>query len=382
MRPRLATTLSVERDSGSVTEKLTEFIGAYNGVVGFLNSQFKFDPASNTAAPPLNGDSAARQVDREVKRLIATRMEGLTGDTVSTLTELGITSDKETGLLSFTPTTLDDVLKDDPKAAERVLGSFGERLSGNFEFVSRSSKTKPGEYKVAVTQARSKANLVGASAAETLAQDEVLTVNFNRDATDNDPVIRNLTVNLTTGQTKAQQLETINQAFEDRGFELKALLDDTDKIVIEATEFGDDYAVDIISDIAAGAGTSGIGNVLLAGQGTDLKGTINGTEATVVNGNQLKAGTGFDAEGIKVEIPDDVTGTLGSVRIVDGLAAILPEMVGRLTGSTGVIGTRTNGVDKRIEAPKQTSSSNRNELAIKSNACDDNLLQWKLRWYN
>ena len=25
-------------------------------------------------------------------------------------------------------------------------------------------------------------------------------------------------------------------------------------------------------------------------------------------------------------------------------------MVGRLTGSTGVIGTRTNGVDKRIEA--------------------------------
>ena len=97
-----ATTLSVERDSGSVTEKLTEFIGAYNGVVGFLNSQFKFDPASNTAAPPLNGDSAARQVDREVKRLIATRMEGLTGDTVSTLTELGITSDKETGLLSFT----------------------------------------------------------------------------------------------------------------------------------------------------------------------------------------------------------------------------------------------------------------------------------------
>ena len=155
---------------------------------------------------------------------------------------------------------------------------------------------------MAVTQARSKANLVGASAAETLAQDEVLTVNFNRDATDNDPVIRNLTVNLTTGQTKAQQLETINQAFEDRGFELKALLDDTDKIVIEATEFGDDYAVDIISDIAAGAGTSGIGNVLLAGQGTDLKGTII-TEATVVNGNQLKAGTGFDAEGIKVEIP-------------------------------------------------------------------------------
>jgi flagellar capping protein FliD len=345
-----STTLSVKRDSGTVTEKLSEFIGAYNGVVGFLSAQFSYDPAGNTSAPPLNGDSAARQVDREVKKLIATRMEGLAGDTVSTLTELGITSNKESGLLSFTPATLESVIKDDPRAAERVLGSFGERLSGNFEYVARSSKTKPGEYNVTVTQARSKATLVGTAAAETLVQDEVLSVSFNRDATNEDAAVRTLDINLTAGQTKSQQLETINEALENRGFELEATLDDNDNLVVEATEYGDDYAIDIVSDIAAGAGSSGIGNVLIADEGKDLEGLIDGTKATIFGGNQLKGASGFDGEGIRVEVPDGITGSLGSVRIVNGLAAVLPGIVDRLTGSNGVIGTRTSGVDKRIES--------------------------------
>lgn len=345
-----STTLSVKRDSGSVTAKLSEFIGAYNGVVGFLSAQFKFDPASGRSAPALNGDSAARQVDREVKKLIATRMEGLAGDTVSTLTELGITSNKETGQLSFSTTTLDEVVKNDPRAAERVLSSFGERISGNFDYVARSSKTKPGEYSVTVTQARTQATLVGSSISETLTQDETLSFNFNRDATDGDAVIRNLDVNLTAGLTQVQQIDTINEAFEGRGFELEALLNDDNKIVIQATEYGDDFAVDVVSDIAAGAGTSGIGNVLIADEGKDLEGLIGGTKATIFKGNQLKGAAGFDAEGIKVEIPDDVTGNLGNVRIVNGLAAMLPDMVERLTGSTGVLGTRTSGVEKRIES--------------------------------
>jgi len=345
-----STTLSVKRDSGTVTEKLSEFIGAYNGVVGFLSAQFKFDPASGRTAPALNGDSAARQVDRDVKKLIATRMDGLAGDTVSTLTELGITSDKETGLISFNPMTLDDVVKDDPRAAERVLSSFGERLNGNFEFAARSSKTKAGEYAVIVTQARTQATLVGSAAADALAQDEVLTVNFNQDATDENAAIRNEEITLTAGQTRAQQIESINEVFENRGFGLEAYLNDDNKIVIQATEYGDDYAVDVVSDLAAGAGTSGIGNVVIADEGQNLEGSIGGTKATIFKGNQLKGATGFDSEGIRVEIPDDVTGNLGDVRIVNGLAAMLPDMVERLTGSSGVLGTRTSGVDKRIES--------------------------------
>ena len=71
----------VQRDAGSVEETLMAFVGAYNGAMGFLNAQFAYDPADGGYAPPLNGDSAARQVDRDLKRLISTRMEGLGSDT-------------------------------------------------------------------------------------------------------------------------------------------------------------------------------------------------------------------------------------------------------------------------------------------------------------
>ncbi len=343
-------TISVERDSGTVTEKLAEFIGAYNGVVGFLSAQFKFDPASNQAAPPLNGDSAARQVDRQIKKLIATRMEGLGGETASTLTELGLTSDKDSGLLSFNPAVLDEVAKDDPRAVERVLGSFGERVSGNFEFVSRSNHTKPGTYDVVVTQARTRAELSGTQTAEVLVQAETLSFNFSRAAQEANGAVRPLEVALQAGDSVEKQIQRINEEFESNNFELEAFLDDQSRITVRATEYGDDYSVNVTSDLAAGAGTSGIGNVEVAAIGTDLEGRIGAVSGTVFQGNQLRGADGYSVEGIKVDIPDNVTGHLGKVRIVDGLAAILPDVVNSLTSSNGVLGTRSKGVDKRIES--------------------------------
>ena len=59
----------VQRDAGSVEETLMAFVGAYNGAMGFLNAQFAYDPADGGYAPPLNGDSAARQVDRDLNVL-------------------------------------------------------------------------------------------------------------------------------------------------------------------------------------------------------------------------------------------------------------------------------------------------------------------------
>ena len=315
-----------------------------------MQSQFKFDPASNQAAPPLNGDSAARQVDRQIKNLIATRMTGLAGDSVSTLTELGITSDKDTGLLSFNPGEIDEVTRDDPRAVERVLSSFGERLSGNFEFVSRSSKTEPGTYDVVVTQARTRAELSGTAAADVLTQAETLSFNFSRAAQDANGAVRALEVNLQAGDTVEQQVQRINDGFANSNFELEAYVDEQAQITIRATEYGDDYSVNVTSDLAAGVGTSGIGNVQLSSTGTDLEGRVGAVSGTVFKGNQLRGADGYDVEGIKVEIPDDVSGNLGKVRIVNGLASILPKVVDALTGSNGVLGTRTKGVDKRIES--------------------------------
>ena len=137
--PGKTVNINVGRDAGSVETNLMAFVGAYNGVVSFLKAQFSYNPEERWRCAPLSGDSAARQVERDVKRMISSRFEGLGGDTVSSLSELGLDSNEKTGILSFNPLKLSTLMRDDPTAVERILTRFGERLSGNFTFQRRTS---------------------------------------------------------------------------------------------------------------------------------------------------------------------------------------------------------------------------------------------------
>ena len=80
-------------------------------------------------------------------------------------------------------------------------------------------------------------------------------------------------------------------------------MDDFGVIQVRTTELGSDYAFNVISDQAAGAGTSGIGNVELSSQGTDLAGKIGGIEATVFQGTQLRAANGYDVKAFESKSP-------------------------------------------------------------------------------
>jgi flagellar hook-associated protein 2 len=348
LRDTGSVTLSVSENTGNVTETLGAFIGAYNSVVGFLRAQFSFDPDSGQAPPILNGDSAARQIQNTIKRLVTSRVPGTDGSTISSLSELGIESDKETGLLSFDTSKVDALLRDDPDSVARVLSRFGEALSDDFTFVRRSSDTKVGEYKIEVTQARTRANITGASPADVLLADELVTFDYESDATNALSVPQNFQVQLLAGDTADIQVNRLNSGFATEGVDLVAYLDQTGTINVRATEYGDDYRIGVQSDTAAAPGTSGIGNALLQQQGTDLEGMINGVEARVLDGNHLKGANGNDAEDLEVEIPDGTAGDLGFVRIVDGLGEFLPDAIDGLTRGTGILSSRLDGIGDRI----------------------------------
>jgi flagellar hook-associated protein 2 len=347
--PNETVDITVARDGGSVEQTLTGFIGAYNGVVSFLRSQFAYDPADGGYAPPLNGDSAARQADRDIKKIISARMDGLSSGEVSSISQLGLDSNEKTGLLSFSSMKLQTLLKDDPTAVERVLTRFGERVSGDFSFHGRTSESKPGTYDVNITQARTRAVLAGGAAAEALGANEQLTISYNRRAQTGGAAAEML-IDLLAGDTPDEQVIKINQAFEDRGFDATSYLDASGLLTLRATDYGDDYQLTARSDLAAGIGTTQLGLVDLEGIGTDLKGLIGGTTTTVLEGNHLKGNKGFRTEGIELVIPDDLAGNLGKVRIVDGLAEKFPSILNGLTGFRGVIKSRTSGISTRIES--------------------------------
>ena len=50
-QPGKTVNIKVSRDAGTVETNLMAFVGAYNGVVGFLKAQFSYDPADGGLAP-------------------------------------------------------------------------------------------------------------------------------------------------------------------------------------------------------------------------------------------------------------------------------------------------------------------------------------------
>ena len=341
--------LSVTRDPGGVEEAVTAFVGAYNGVVGFLNSQFRFDPKGGGSPPPLHGDSAARQVERDLKSFISSRMPGLDGRTLSSMVELGIASNEKTGILSFSPMDLATHLKKDPTSVERVLSRFGERVSGNFTFVRRTAKTEPGEYRVTVENARTRAEVAGGAAAEPLAANEVITIAFDRTAQDVANPPPSINVALLAGDTPVQQVSRFQDAISTAGYDIEVFLDAGGNLSFRSTEYGEDYSVDIVSDTAAGAGTTQIGNVNIFDVGTDMVGTIGGHRADTVDGDHLKGAKGFKTDGIDLIIPNDAEGFIGLLRVADGAGERLPTIIRGLSGYGGIVKSRSEGVATRIE---------------------------------
>ena len=179
--------------------------------------------------------------------------------------------------------------------------------------------------------------------------DEQVTVTLNVDAQNPIAVPVQVVVDLANGDTPADQVTKLQAAFDSNELAVTAFLDANGAIALRSHEYGEDIAVTAISDRAAGAGTSGIGDAVLSDTGTDLAGTIGGTSATVSDGNRLKGPIGFGVEGIEVEIPNDTSGVAGQVRIIDGLGEALPELIKELGMGGGILQSRHEGVNSSIE---------------------------------
>lgn len=345
--PGTTVTVGVTKETGDVTAALTKFVASYNSAIGFLQSQFSYDPASGGAAPPLNGDSAARQVQRTLKNLLTSRISGLGSDTLSGLSEIGIQSNETNGLISLDTGKLQKALDADPTAVERLLTGFGEKLNGTgFKYIRRTADSQPGTYDVRITSSRSRAKFTAGAAAQVLGANETLT--FTLTDTNVDTV---LTVDLLQNDTVATQIQKMNDAFTAGSLGVSAFLDANGKINLRTTEYGAQYKLDVQSSVVAGSGTNiGQGNAQVLG--SDLEGTIGGSRARVLDGNRLKGDDGFSSEGVEIEIDDEIVAdgsVLGRIRIIDGFSEIMPEALNALTGTNGVIGSRMSGANTKIE---------------------------------
>jgi flagellar hook-associated protein 2 len=104
----LTTSVSITNDTDAVTQKINNFVTAYNKVITLINSESTYNADTKTAGV-LSGNITVRTIQQQFQSLLTTTVSGTSG-TFKTLAALGINSDSKTGTLSVNSTKLSDAL--------------------------------------------------------------------------------------------------------------------------------------------------------------------------------------------------------------------------------------------------------------------------------
>jgi flagellar hook-associated protein 2 len=121
------TTITIGNDTAAVTTKINNFVSGYNSVMNLINQDTAYDATTKTAGV-LFGDSTIRTVLDSIQTVLTNRLPGATGG-FSSLADIGITTDKYTGILSADSSKLSSALSLDFNSVTSLFtqntGTFG-----------------------------------------------------------------------------------------------------------------------------------------------------------------------------------------------------------------------------------------------------------------
>src|SRR3546814_248626 len=110
-------TLSVTRDDSVTSKAVNTFVTAYNNLQGIIKTLTSYN-VDNQTGSTLTGDSLARKVQNQIRD--ALNVAG-SGDAISTLSQMGITTDPTTGNLKVDNDKLAAALKDNMADVEKLF---------------------------------------------------------------------------------------------------------------------------------------------------------------------------------------------------------------------------------------------------------------------
>lgn len=186
-------------------------------------------------------------------------------------------------------------------------GLQGTASDTDVTFLKATSDTSAGSYAVAVTTVAERANATAGTAQTTnLAAAETLTVN-------------GVSISLNAGLDQNAVVSRINEFTGQTGV-VAAVVGGATELRTES--FGTAATIDVISDTAAAATSSGFGTTLVQDSGVNVAGTIGGNAAT--GSGAVLTGSAGASQGIMVSIAEDaanltqtVTGAQGNITIAD-----------------------------------------------------------------
>jgi flagellar hook-associated protein 2 len=135
------TTLTVTHDRASVTNRVNNFVAAYNGLASQISRLRSYDTVTQTAGPML-GDSLLSGIESQLRRTVSDTVAGAGGN-FNTLASIGITTQAD-GKLAVDNAKLNNALDSNFAAVGKLFGSeqgIGAKL---FDQMDQRLKTDGG----------------------------------------------------------------------------------------------------------------------------------------------------------------------------------------------------------------------------------------------
>lgn len=118
--------LTISRSSTGIATQLKAFVDAYNTLAGTIKTSTSYN-AETKVAGTLQGDATINSLQTQLRSLISARY-GESGDSIQTLSQLGISFQKD-GTLALDSTKLSDAVSKDLDGVVKFLGSFDQSTS-------------------------------------------------------------------------------------------------------------------------------------------------------------------------------------------------------------------------------------------------------------
>ncbi len=343
-------TITVSQDSEKVVERVQSFIDAFNEVKNVINEVTQFDPDNLSTSGILVGDSTVRAVNNQLRSVLSQVIPGLEGSSIRSLSEVGISTNKDTGLLSFNDTTFTEKLAESPDDVIALFAEQGRTTDAQVSYHSKTVNTLPGTYDIDITQAATNGSFSGTVAigALTTINADNDTFKISVDGTESAEIT--LTADDYTDSaliTELQKQINADANLSNAGRSVTVSMDGSGNLQFTSGTFGSESKVSftaIDTTTSATLGFSATDGV----DGLDVEGTINGEVATG-KGQILKGATDDASDGVAVKVEGSSIGSRGSVTFIEGVGERLVDKLNSFLEFEGIIGARETGLKSQLE---------------------------------
>ncbi|MBW8900240.1 MAG: flagellar filament capping protein FliD [Massilia sp.] len=351
-------TVSVARDTKSVSDAVNAFVKAYNGLNTTISGLTAYDPASQKAGA-LQGDFTVRSIQSQLRAKLGQAVQGQDG--ITTLSQIGVTFQKD-GSLAVDSTKLNTAMTKNFNDIAGLFASVGQATDSQVKIAGSSTKTQAGSYELNITRMATQASLASSGAllpTTTIAANTTWSVTLNQTDPATASKVQNITIpagtyNPTTLAAVLSSSINGNSGFAGSGDTVAASVDATGHLVLSSSKWGGGSNLNLSS--VTGSTVDSVFGGATPTTGVDVAGTIGGVEG-LGNGQTLSGAAGSPTEGLKLTIDGGATGSRGNIDFSQGYAVQLTTLAASFTGTNGLITSRTKGLNDSIKSLNDQKAS-------------------------